>query len=122
RVLLLDEVGDLRQYLSAGPKVAGARHRQVERGPSSGSISYIVNQQSHLKCIVSAPDASRMTIVEVTLERCRPASIRSDCSSPTRGRRTTTMGECSSISRRPGPFIISTPASRRRNGRSTKNR
>src|SRR6185312_6091017 len=55
RVLLLDEVGDPRQNQPAGAKVTRARYREVERGPGSGGISYIVNQQSHWELLYRRP-------------------------------------------------------------------
>ena len=64
RVLFLDEVGNTRQHLAAGAKIAGARHREVEGGPSPGGITYIVNQQSH-QPLYPASDASRMPIVKL---------------------------------------------------------
>src|ERR1700688_1793436 len=121
RILLLDEVGDSRQNLSAGAKVAGARHGKVERGPGSGGISYIVNQQSHLGPLYRAQCFAHDHCQD-RLGTCRHGSIPYAFSSPTRGWKTTTTRACSSISRRRELFTTSIPASPRSSGRSTRSR
>ena len=112
RVLRLDEVGDPRQNLPAGAQVSGPRQRKVKGGARSGGITDVVYHQTHARHCIDAQCFAHAHRRD-TLGACRPASIRSACSSPTRGRKTTITRACSNIWRRRELFTITTPASRR---------